>query len=209
MDAKDIQQKIKDLYANTNLELDKAGNPKWKSVSDKQLLDNELRGFRNQDKAKDPEWLAKMDKINKERATDPEWLAKVQEVADRKKNDPEFQAKMDKINKERANDPEWLLATTHGAQKRSQDPNWVEANTKANQDPEKRKHQAQSITGKGNGRYKGDWVGTCVQTGKQVRATGAKELKELGFSPGMVSECCNGKRDVAKGYTWCREINND
>ena len=160
----------------------------------------------NKMKAKDPKWLEKMDAILKIRAEDPAWLAKVQEEADRKKNDPEFLAKMNAILKERAEDPEIQVKVKAGAKERSHRPSWIDANKKANRDPAKRKHQAQSITGKGNGKYKGDWIGTCVETGKQVRATGAQQLKDLGFSPGMVSECCNSKREMAKGYTWYREV---
>lgn len=159
----------------------------------------------NRKKAKDPTWQKKMDAILKDRHNDPNWLEKMKELGQQKKDDPAFQKKMDKILKERAKDPNWRKKTKKASQQRSKKKSWKEANKRANRDPSKIEHQKQFVTGRNSVKYKGDYIGTCIETGKEVRAIGAKGLKELGFSPGMVSECCNGKRNSAKGYRWRRE----
>ncbi len=159
----------------------------------------------NRKKAQNPDWQKKNREILKQRHNNPEWLEKMQALGEKKSNDPEFQAKMDSINKEKAKDPNWRKATKKGAQKRSKKKSWKEANKKANRDTKKIEHQKQFVTGRNSSLYKGDYIGTCIATGKEIRAIGAKGLKELGFSPGMVSECCSGKRETAKGYRWRRE----
>ena len=56
------------------------------------------------------------------------------------------------------------------------------------------------------------YIGTNVETGEEIIAKGIQGVKDLGFSQSMVSECCNGKRETCKGYTWRKEIveiNND
>lgn len=67
MKAKDIQQKIKDLYANAD--------PDWQTVTDQSLLAKERIAIANKEKAKDPKWLAKIRKA----AASPETKAKRKE----------------------------------------------------------------------------------------------------------------------------------
>lgn len=159
----------------------------------------------NRKKAKDKTWRRTMDQVLRKRHEDKEWQQKMKELGQQKKDDPAFQKKMEKILKERAKDPNWRKKTKKASQQRSKKKSWKEANKRANRDPSKIEHQKQFVTGRNSVKYKGDYIGTCIETGKEVRAIGAKGLKELGFSPGMVSECCNGKRDSAKGYRWRRE----
>jgi hypothetical protein len=210
-DAKNLQTKLENIYKNIDLTED-----------DKDLLRRELWSIQmqermkdpalvhaiaegNRKKAKDPEWLDTMYQILSERHSNPNWLEKMKELGEKKSNDPEFLAKMNVILKERAKDPKWRETTKKASQERSKKKSWKEANKKANRDPNKIEHQKQFVTGRNSTQYKGDYIGTCIKTGKEIRAIGAKGLKELGFSPGMVSECCSGKRDTAKGYRWRRE----
>lgn len=159
----------------------------------------------NRKKAKDPTWQKKMNAILKDRHNDPNWLEKMKELGQQKKDDPAFQKKMDEILKARATDPKWREKIKQASKKRSKKKSWQDANRKANRDPNKVNHQKQFVTGRNSAVYKGDYIGTCIATGEEIRAIGAKGLKELGFSPGMVSECCNGNRNSAKGYRWRRE----
>lgn len=44
--------------------------------------------------------------------------------------------------------------------------------------------------------------GTNIETKETIEVECVNHVKEHGFSPGCVSECCNGKMKSHKGYTW-------
>lgn len=77
------------------------------------------------------------------------------------------------------------------------------------QDPNYRKKQKQSRYEQYNvpektANYHGPIKGTCKKTGKTIIVHGAKQLKDLGFTPANVYNCITGKRNSANGYTWER-----
>ena len=45
-------------------------------------------------------------------------------------------------------------------------------------------------------------IGINVKTGEALRFGGVNKVRELGFQPSCVSNCCKGKRSTHKGYTW-------
>lgn len=44
--------------------------------------------------------------------------------------------------------------------------------------------------------------GTNIRTGEKIRCNSVNGTKELGFTPGSVSRCCNGLAMTHRGYTW-------
>ena len=45
-------------------------------------------------------------------------------------------------------------------------------------------------------------IGTHVSSGEQIKFKSVNSVKEYGFEPSCVSNCCNKKRKTHKGYTW-------
>ena len=70
--------------------------------------------------------------------------------------------------------------------------NWYENNRKVNAEAI-RKSRAKPV------------IATNILTGESIRIVGEKMIKELGFNPGSVSLCANGKSDKHKGYTFVFE----
>ena len=69
---------------------------------------------------------------------------------------------------------------------------WYENNRKANAEAI-RKSKAKPL------------IATNILTGESFKIIGEKMIKELGFNPGSVSLCANGKSDKHKGYTFVFE----
>jgi hypothetical protein len=60
------------------------------------------------------------------------------------------------------------------------------------------------ITHEGNSQFKGNILGTCIKTGKQILLKGKNEIINAGFAHQHVYKCVNGKLKTHKGYTWQR-----
>jgi nitrate reductase beta subunit len=45
-------------------------------------------------------------------------------------------------------------------------------------------------------------IATNIETGEQIYMMGVNEVKEHGFEPSCMSNCCNGIRQTHKGYTF-------
>jgi hypothetical protein len=56
-----------------------------------------------------------------------------------------------------------------------------------------------------NPRYKGEVIGTNIETGEEIILKGTKEMVDAGFTPSKISQCISGQRKSHKGYTWRRE----
>lgn len=56
-------------------------------------------------------------------------------------------------------------------------------------------HETQEI-------FKKSVKATNIKTGETLAFSGVNETKNLGFQPSCVSNCCKGKRNKHKGYTW-------
>lgn len=45
-------------------------------------------------------------------------------------------------------------------------------------------------------------IGINIKTGESIRFNALNDCKKYGFQPSCVSNCCNGKRQNHKGFTW-------
>lgn len=49
-------------------------------------------------------------------------------------------------------------------------------------------------------------IGTNINTGEEIRFDGVNKVKQCGFQPSCVCNCCKGIRQSHKGYTWRYEM---
>jgi hypothetical protein len=94
-----------------------------------------------------------------------------------------------------------LKNNTDGGLKRNHDI-WYEQTVKVRKSNEWR----ESISGKGNGFFKGAVVGTNKITGETITLVGKNAINAAGFYHQHVYKCLNGKLKSHGGYTWVRQL---
>lgn len=177
MKAKDIQQKIKDLYANAD--------PNWQTVSDTKLLLNELVSITQKER------YANMSLEEKQELS--KTFSKAQKKACKGRYPDHM---MTPEAREKA------VAKQRGSTRPQTVKAWKKIRNRGYVHPTKGKKRPAKTIKKMTRLY----IGTNVETGEEIIAEGTQGVKDLGFSQSMVSECCNGKRETCKGYRWRKEV---
>ena len=199
----DIQKILDELRANSQIH----------KVSEGTIS----RTLSNKAKANDPHWRENTAARNTKMTKTSEWheahLAGVntetckenmRRAAQRRVADEELETRrLAKIAEVRETE-EYQQKHRAGVERTKNNPEWQERVRKNNQDPERRARHSATVTGKNGSQYKGDVLGTNIETGETVRLCGAKAIKAAGFTPPIIYRCLAGQLKSHKGYTWVR-----